>query len=769
MDADRPSSNKELSPYQWDSTPSDGHSSNTTVPASRNARNLTAGQRPAVVSHKRMDSLEAPSSIRPVSKTKGSGGDSPGLKRASAVVRRSSLPYEDEDAVIVANSAARHETRGARPQPKQTNSSAVDTAARMLDKPKDRDNGWEDVLPSMSSSDNSVRSGVSKETTYTSPMLSRGNNSPVDKQTVIASNDTTPRAQKTRLVEKRGSNEPEDEVDSSISAAAALAARYESSETMQPNKVMTRAQFERYQREQDERRMLSGKPDDDESDISDYEEESEVEKSKEIARQRARQEAHLSVYRQQMMKISGTDPADTPLAGRPASISSPALPLSLSSVDPGSSGKNSDEEEDEEIPLGILLAHGFPSRNRPPTRLSTASSQPNLRASAQAGAQRDSHLPPFARHLPADPYNVGASIVNPMNRMSLAFGVGNDARSVAGGSVYNGAPPSQLPSRAPQGLVGEIVRAEEMKAARRGGHSQFMQSQVDPFKQDPLDRHNGGRLGFGAQQGGMGGMGSGTVGTSMGMGMGGNNMGPGTGPVPPGMGMQGGINQSDAMQAQMANMQQYMQMQMQMMQMQMQQLQGSSQPQQQQLMAPMMSSMQRPTSMMSLNPPVGGLGTLPQGPPRTMSMIDNQFPQLQTGNGASYIPSVTAGLMQPPANNGFLGPQGYTPSIAPSERSNVGLPSRYRPVSHQPGPAGGARSATFTSTTAQDWNRKSAGPSHLKNASTDEDEDDESGWEALSKRRKEKIDDRRKKKEAGGLQGILSFGSSAASSNTSTA
>jgi len=125
--------------------------------------------------------------------------------------------------------------------------------------------------------------------------------------------------------------------------------------------------------------------------------------------------------------------------------------------------------------------------------------------------------------------------------------------------------------------------------------------------------------------------------------------------------------------------------------------------------------------------------------------------------------------MQPPAGNGFLGPQGYTPSIAPSERSNVGLPSRYRPVSHQPGPPGGARSATFTSATAQDWTRKSAGPSHLKNASTDEDEDDESGWEALRKRRKEKNDDWRKKKEAGGLQGILGFGSSAASPNTSTA
>ena len=57
--------------------------------------------------------------------------------------------------------------------------------------------------------------------------------------------------------------------------------------------------------------------------------------------------------------------------------------------------------------------------------------------------------------------------------------------------------------------------------------------------------------------------------------------------------------------------------------------------------------------------------------------------------------------------------QGYTPSIAPSERSNVGLASRYRPVStflgaNQPM---SKRSSTFTSSTFQpSWSNDSPGP-----------------------------------------------------------
>ncbi|KAF8544803.1 hypothetical protein BDD12DRAFT_872536 [Trichophaea hybrida] len=770
IDADRPSNN-ESSPYHWDSKPSDGLLTNVAVSnTSRNPRNLTPGQKPAPLAHTRTDSLEAPS-IRPVQKR--NSGDASGLKRTSPIMR--SLPFEDEDAAIVASSVNNsRQDYGSRPQPNHSKSSptATQTTRRLSDKSKDRDSGWEETIPSGSSSDHSVRlSGSSKETKVTSP-TSPANNAPT--------------AKKTGLVGVQLVDDPSPADDFDLSFSAALAAKYESSEPTQQipaNRVMTRAQFERCQQQQDDQRRLSGKAaeEEEDSDMSDYEEESEAEKNRELARQRARQEAHLSVYRQQMMKISGTDPSDAPLLGmntKQGSISTPALPLGYGGMDPGSSGKNSDSE-DEEVPLGILMAHGFPTKNRPPTRLSNSSSQPNLRAAAQN--QHDPRLPPFARHLPQDPYNLGASIVNPMNRMPLAFGGGSDARSVVGGSVYGGMPPSQPSGRGPQGLVGEIMRAEEQKAARRGmgggGRTQFVQPHTDPFKPDPFDRpasRGGGGLLGGTPNGGMGAgvMGGNNMGMGMGMGMGagaGMGMGMGMGGGMGGMPMPGGM---DPMQAQMATMQQqYMQMQMQMQMMQMIQMRNNSQ---QQLMSQMsMMEQQRPTSVMSMNPQMSGLGA-PQQNQRAMSLVDSQFPQVQPNIRNAYAPSIAPSqqLRSPAAVgnvNAFLGPQGYTPSIAPSERSTVGQPSRYRPVTYQTGTSTGARTSTLTSGSAgHDWNKKSPGPSHLKNSTTESD-DDESGWEELNKKRKEKADGWKKKKETGGLKGMLNFGSTAASSNPSPA
>jgi hypothetical protein len=716
MDADRPS---ESSPYHWASKPSDDLLGSPATNSPRNSRTLTPGQKSAIPSHSHTDSLGAPA--KAVQKRNNS---ETGLKRVSGA-------YADEDAAVVAHS---------RPMPNQTKSSPA-AIRRLSDKSKDRDSGWEET----SSSDHSLRSsGSSRDTALTSPTMSRGNTEPYEKAEVSSNVSTTPKAKQSTMVGVQLTDEPVEDLDMSFTAAAALAARYESEPSpkqVPTNRVMTRAQFERIQQQQEDQRRLSsnGAGDDDDSDVSDdYEEETEAEKTKEIMRQRAKQEAHLSVYRQQMMKISGTDPSDAPLLGmnRPGSVSTSALPL----MDPGSSGKNSDEE-DEEIPLGILMAHGFPAKNRPPTRLSNASSQPNLRGVAQS-----QQLPVFARNLPQDPYNVGASLINQMNRMPLSFGAGSDARSVTGGSMYNGMPPSQPPpGRSPGGLVGEIVRAEEQKAFRRGlgGQGQYMQSQShsqtlsDPFKRDPFDRpvsRGGGGL-LGNMHNPMGMQGNGMMGGNMGMGMG---------------------MQQDQTQAQMVAMQQqYMQMQMQMQMMQMQ-LQNNSQQQM------MMGQQSRPTSMMSMQLPMGGLGVPQQQQQRAMSMVGGQFPQLPLMGQSSYAPSITPSMG---GGHSFLAPpQGYTPSIAPSERSTVGQPSRYRPVSYAPGQNAGGRTNTLTSGTSGDWNRKAPGPSRLGKAAADEDEEDESGWEELNKKRKEKAEGLKKKKE-GNFKGVLNFGSSAPSSD----
>lgn len=185
-------------------------------------------------------------------------------------------------------------------------------------------------------------------------------------------------------------------------------------------------------------------------------------------------------------------------------------------------------------------------------------------------------------------------------------------------------------------------------------------------------------------------------------------------------------------------------------------------------MMPMMGQQSRPSSMMSMQHPMGslggGLGVPQASQQRAMSMVGGQFPQLPPLGQPSYAPSIAPSMG---GGNGFLGPpQGYTPSIAPSERSTIGQPSRYRPVSYAPGSTAEGRTNTLTSGSAgADWNRKSHVPSRLGKSAVDDDEDDESGWAELNKKRQEKADDWKRKKEGG----LKSFGSGATSSNGSSA
>ncbi len=79
------------------------------------------------------------------------------------------------------------------------------------------------------------------------------------------------------------------------------------------NKVMTPAEFERYRkdkerqdRERQEIRASAEKHDQDPDDEDNYEDdEDDIEKARQQAKQRQKQEAHMTVYRQQMMKVTG--------------------------------------------------------------------------------------------------------------------------------------------------------------------------------------------------------------------------------------------------------------------------------------------------------------------------------------------------------------------------------------------------------------------------------------------------------------------------------
>ncbi|OQE07269.1 hypothetical protein PENVUL_c014G01612 [Penicillium vulpinum] len=536
------------------------------------------------------------------------------------------------------------------------------------------------------------------------------------------------------MFQYRRSPPPADRLDPSIADHARLAVQYADSlpkSTSPGNKVMTPSQFEHYRKQQELRRSNSNATKSDQDSDHEFEdEEDEVEKQRETERQRRKQEAHLSVYRQQMMKITGQQaPVQSlrPVMGGPSS-STPNLYASRLSVlgEKSTSGKSS-EEEDDDVPLGILAAHGFPTQNRPPTRLNNVSSNPNLRASMQppyisssssvTGADPNGsrgNLPPFARNLPRDPY-FGAGLVNNSNRESLAFG---------GGSVYGG---SSSPGPPPGGLVGVIANEERARAMRRGS----------PNTQAMHD---------------MGGV-------------------PRPYSMMPQQNVTPGEQASIQLSQQMNNM---MQMQMQWMQqmMQMQGVQGQ----------PMMQGMPMPPMMM----PGGAMAMPPMGPPsisgpqsmvgnpnfrpmsmptsalnmppplsphidqRTMSMLD---PNISTRRTGSPMPNLTGTPFRPNT--------GYAASIAPSERSTVGMAPRYRPVSvMQPESNYAVASSTnkafgnenhnpsmsqsqipkshLATVTVRPVSRSGTGVANGKSGSDDEENDDEAWADMVKKREKKK-------------------------------
>lgn len=561
-------------------------------------------------------------------------------------------------------------------------------------------------------------------------------------------------------------NKKEDKTDDFFSAAQ-LASRYEASLANNPpsnnNKVMTPAQFERYREQKELSRQLrkaEGLNDSSDED-SNYEDDEEIEMKEAAARQRRKQEAHLAVYRQQMKKVIGKQD-DPPPFQRPesprvlghearsssASNLAPRLSTLGLSDDKPDAGKSSDDDED--IPLGILAAHGFPNKNRPPTRLAMSNSNPNLRSSfmsssasiAGDGPGSRGSLPVFARNLPKDPY-IGASLVNQPNRESLAMG--------------GGTPPG-LP---PGGLVGVIANEERARAMRRGSPNPpggAMSGIPRPYSMAAnmaMDRSS-------------------------------------PGPSPMWNNVSGGFGQpvqqmSPGEQAQLQISQQMaeiMQTQVQMMQ-QMMQMQGMvpmQQPPQSQTPGAFSQAPQNPSlnvRPMSMASSFHLPQFAPQSDQRTFSMLDPGLSRWNANNNNNRASSFF-----PDPNNRPGTPRGgpaYAPSIAPSERSNVGLAPRYRPVS---GVGAGAdpnrarRSSTFTAST-RPWNDENQRPSSFlaqpqtsrpserkstllsnvtgpqSSSGAASDDDDEEGWASLVKKReKKKKGGKKEKKEGSALDGL---------------
>ncbi|KAL3417285.1 hypothetical protein PVAG01_11285 [Phlyctema vagabunda] len=489
----------------------------------------------------------------------------------------------------------------------------------------------------------------------------------------------------------------EDEVaiDPHLAEAAGIAAQFNDKPSSPPpltvprSKVMTKTQYERFLQDQERMRSVGGHSKEEEEDDDNYDdEEDEAEKNKQLAKQRRKQEAHMAVYRQQMMKVTGETAGP-----RPSPFTSQSTP-NLHPVGKPEEG----EEEDEEVPLAILAAHGFPNKGKPPNpQLSSMGSNPNLRAAAQSTGNNGA-LPVFARHLPQDPY-LGAGLVHPANRESLAFGSG----SVHGGPPRNGPP---------GGLVGVIATEERSRAMRRG-----TPNAQGEYPALPSNGFNG-----------------------MGMPPMGRNSG----------GMMNSMGHSQADQAQIdmqQQMSQFMQMQMQM-NLQMMQMVSSGQgaPSQNGQMPPSLGQQIPPrpgSSHMQGQPGSLRPGSSHQPHQRAMSMLDPNGTWMQ---GPLFAPSIHG--------------QTYAPSIAPSERSNIGLPGRYRPVSHLPVSDAKSRASTMSGALNGWENKTSTVPTIkvVKRSGNISDEDDDEGWAEMKKKREMKKSQRKNKDDTTGLKEILNYG-----------
>jgi hypothetical protein len=142
-------------------------------------------------------------------------------------------------------------------------------------------------------------------------------------------------------------------------------------------KVVTPAEFEKLRQQAEE-----------DSDEEEEEEDLTHNESYQLnlAKQRHRQQAALSIYRQQMTKVVGATPPVTP----------PIRPLSQI-------GEIPEQDEADDIPLGILMAHGFPHAT---SRSTSRSNTPNVVLEPKS-APSPGNLPVFAKNLPLDPHRLG--------------------------------------------------------------------------------------------------------------------------------------------------------------------------------------------------------------------------------------------------------------------------------------------------------------------------------------------------------------------------
>lgn len=233
--------------------------------------------------------------------------------------------------------------------------------------------------------------------------------------------------------------------------------------------------------------------DDDDDDDDDDDEfrrtkrlEEDEERKKQIIRMRLRQDAHLSVYRQKMTKLTGSQIGLSSVGNFGVGSSSQLL---------NSGGFDSDDSEDDEyddVPLGILKAHGFPtSANN--GRLKTMRSQPNL-------TNMSNNASSSALLSSADvttPNHSSTHLLRPLGDSSSVRSFGSPGRSNTP-APEEGFLAMRNPTALPpvfgasnmgmgRGLIGEIAREEEAKLRRKSMMNTLAKERTNTLV-DQIDR-----------------------------------------------------------------------------------------------------------------------------------------------------------------------------------------------------------------------------------------------------------------------------------------
>jgi hypothetical protein len=482
---------------------------------------------------------------------------------------------------------------------------------------------------------------------------------------------------------------------------------------------MTAAEFQAQQKLQ--MTQSTGDDSDDE-----YEDEDDAIRKREEEQKLIRQRQQMSIAREHMRR--STVPTEM-------KITNGVGPLSNGF--PSETSLQADEWSDEDVPLGVLAQHGFPSRNKPPTQPANAmpsyfrSSSPSVpsvperpASTGAVGNRASTYRPPFARNLPEDPYATmgGNGLVRQPIRESMGF---NRAAS-----VYND--PSAVPYDVqPQftSLVDQIQMRDNAKQKYMGGASN-KKTPGGPFtgalggQMNAMDQNSATRRMSQMPQMGMPGMNP-----MM------NMMG---GPMP-----MMGMNQIPyPMYPQNELMMQQMYQQMLAMQ-----AQNGMYGQPQQPHDPRMSMMSQ-ANLGFQNPPFNNSSLLnvgagaPSGRPMSIMSFGvggaQPNPQSRPFSTLGHPGMGPTGGFQQPPMGGMS--NGYTPSIAPSERSNIGLSARYRPVATGNGmqDSHSTVGSSMTLHASSGALEKKTVKGILKNKSTSQDtvkEDDEDDWGKMAARK----------------------------------